>query len=127
MRVSSNIKLLLMEEVSCFYYLMLFKPLATGVDVLSLSMMEASLPPCLSEQLMHWLCRIQRLWRRSVLAPVRGDIYLISSSTSGSSRLHNGKGSCADRPQNQTGSRRSAGIKKEYSLERRHLLTYGSE
>lgn len=40
----------------------------------SLSMMEASLPPHLSEQLMHWLCKIQRLWRRSVLAPVRGEL-----------------------------------------------------
>lgn len=45
----------------------------------SLSMMEASLPPHLSEQLMHWLCKIQRLWRRSVLAPVRGELSIYFS------------------------------------------------
>lgn len=87
----------------------------------SLSMTEACLPPHLSEQLMHWLCRIQRLWRRSVLAPVRGEFsisffLLVSSSTFGNSRPRNGKGSCADRPRNQTGSRMSAGIKKERQL-----------
>lgn len=34
MKVSPTIKLLLMEVVSCFYWLMLFKPLATGVNAL---------------------------------------------------------------------------------------------
>lgn len=114
MKVSPTIKLWLTEVVGCFYWLMLFKPLATGVNALSLLMMEACLPPHLSEQLMHWLCRIQRLWRRSVLAPERGEfsiLLLVSSSTFCNSRLHNGKGSCADRPRNRTGNRRSAGIK----------------
>lgn len=32
MKVSPTIKLLLMEVVGCFYLLMLFKPLATGVN-----------------------------------------------------------------------------------------------
>lgn len=45
----------------------------------SLSMTEVWLPPRLSEQLMHWLCRIQRLWRRSVLAPVRGEFSIFFS------------------------------------------------
>lgn len=40
---------------------------------------------------------------------------LLSSSTSDNSRLHSGRGSCADRPQNQTDSHMSAGKRRGHN------------
>lgn len=109
--VRPTIKLLLAVVVGRFYWLMLFKPLATGVNTLVFQWWR---PAFL--QSFNSLCTgyigfkgfgagvFWHQWEGD--SPV--SFPLVSSSTFCNSRHHNGKGSCADRPRNQTGSRRSA-------------------
>lgn len=87
------------------YWLMLFIPLATGVNALVYHWWR--LHHLRVFQLMHWQRWIQRLWRTCCLAPLERNTHL-SSSTFCNSRLHNDKGFCADHPQSQTGSHTSA-------------------
>lgn len=121
MKVSPAIKLLLMEVViGCFYWLMLFKPLATGVNALVFQWRR----PAFLHIFQNSLCTgyvgfkgfgagvFWHQWEGKSPFFFLFFFFWFSSSTFGNSRLHNGKGSCADRPRNQTGSRRSAGSEK---------------
>lgn len=95
---------------------MLFKPLATGVTTL-VSLNDGGQPSSI-RVFQNSLCTgyvgfkgfgAGVFWRQR-----EGEVLhvsfclLLSSSTCGNSRLHNGKGSCAGRPRSQTGSRMSA-------------------
>lgn len=111
---------------------MLFKPLATGVNanVFVLLIWRLDFPPRSSayEQLMNWVSSSkdsigfgaagvfcsgtqEKEGTPLSLSPSVFRSVLprsFSSSTFGNSRLRSGKGSCADRPQSQTDSRTSA-------------------
>lgn len=121
MRVSPAIKLLLTEVVGCFYWLMLFKPLATGVNTLVFQRRRPAFLRIFQNSLCTGYVGFKGfgagVFRHQRGRAIRHCFFPpISSSTSGNSRRHNGKGSCADRPRNQTGSRRSAARKTETGL-----------
>lgn len=113
-KVRPTIKLLLVEVVGCFYWLMLFKPLATGVNALVFQWWRPAFLHIFQNSLCTGYVRFKGFGAGVFWHQWEGNypfiflFLLVSSSTSCNSRLHNGKGSCADRPRNQTGSRRSA-------------------
>lgn len=95
---------------------MLCETLATGVSTSVFQWRRPGLPPksfrtAYALAMKESKALVRMCWHQS-----EGNFPLVSSSTFGSSRHRSGRGSCADRPRNQTGSHRSTARKEPRQL-----------